>query len=282
MRAQGRPTNAEQCLELYEHGEHAIWTDPYIRRQLLLAQLDPDTDAASRRPQARAAIVDWLLSGIEGPGTALDLGCGPGLYAERLARRGWRVTGLDVNGDALAHAQASAAAAGLRIDYREGSYLVPFSAQRFDLAYCIYCDFGALRPDERTALLTQLQARLLPGGQFVFDVFGPGLCSTRREGEVHSEQAAAGFWCQAGGHARIETRHFPSAQAWGQSIDLEEHGVAPRRFVLWDHYFTPEGIETLLAEAGFELLEIVTGIAGENTFTSDDVLFVRARRRAGR
>ena len=43
-----------------------------------------------------------------------------------------------------------------------------------------------------------------------------------------------------------------------------------------------EGIETLLAEAGFELLEIVTGIAGENTFTSDDVLFVRARRGAGR
>ena len=46
----------EHGLDLYAHGEHTIWTDPYIRRQLLLAQLDPETDAASRRPQARAAI----------------------------------------------------------------------------------------------------------------------------------------------------------------------------------------------------------------------------------
>ena len=172
-----RRSTAQLCQRLARHRVGDFHRLPLQGRQQLvgqlLAQLDPDTDAASRRPQARAAIVDWLLGGIEGPGTALDLGCGPGLYAERLARRGWRVTGLDVNGDALAHARASAAAAGLRIDYREGSYLVPFSAQRFDLAYCIYCDFGALRPDERTALLTQLQARLLPGGQFVFDVFGP-------------------------------------------------------------------------------------------------------------
>ena len=275
----------EHGLDLYAHGEHTIWTDPYLRRQLVLAQLDPATDAASRRPPARAATVDWLLGGIAGPGAALDLGCGPGLYAEALARRGWRVTGIDVNGDALARARASAAAAGLerdRLDYLEGSYLVPFSALSFDLAYCIYCDVGALRPVDRTALLVQLRERLRPGGQFVFDVFGTGLSSTRREGLVHAEEAAEGFWCRAGGRVRVETRHFPAAQAWGQEILLEEHGCAPRRFVLWDHYFTPEGIETLLAEAGFELLEIVTGIAGENTFTSDDVLFVRARRGAGR
>ena len=49
-------------MDLYAHGEHTIWTDPYIRRQLLLAQLDPETDAASRRPQARAAIVDEKLA----------------------------------------------------------------------------------------------------------------------------------------------------------------------------------------------------------------------------
>ncbi len=269
-------------MELYEQGEHAIWTDPYIRRQLLFAQLDPDTDAASRRPAARAATVDWLLGRAGAPGTALDLGCGPGLYAELLARRGWRVTGIDLNTDALAHARTSAAAAGLTIDYREGSYLTPLTPQRFDLAYCIYCDFGALRPDDRTALLRQVRARLHAGGQFVFDVFGPGLSSTRREGRVHNEEAANGFWCRAGGRTEVETRHFPEAQAWGQEIRLEEHGAAARRFLLWDHYFTPEGIERLLADAGFEVLEITTGIAGENTFTSDDVLFVRARNGANK
>ncbi len=41
-----------------------------------------------------------------GPGSrVLDLGCGPGLYAVRLARRGVRVLGVDASARSLAHAR---------------------------------------------------------------------------------------------------------------------------------------------------------------------------------
>jgi methylase of polypeptide subunit release factors len=38
-------------------------------------------------------------------GSALDLGCGSGIWAVELARRGWRVTGVDIVPKALRRAR---------------------------------------------------------------------------------------------------------------------------------------------------------------------------------
>ncbi|MBP0447598.1 bifunctional 2-polyprenyl-6-hydroxyphenol methylase/3-demethylubiquinol 3-O-methyltransferase UbiG [Roseomonas sp. SSH11] len=50
----------------------------------------------------------------------LDVGCGAGLAAEALARRGARVTGLDMAAEALEVARFHAASEGLSIEYRQG------------------------------------------------------------------------------------------------------------------------------------------------------------------
>jgi len=50
----------------------------------------------------------------------LDLGCGAGLAAEALARRGYDVLGMDAAGDAIIAAQAHAAGKGLPLAYRSG------------------------------------------------------------------------------------------------------------------------------------------------------------------
>lgn len=50
----------------------------------------------------------------------LDLGCGAGLAAEALARRGYDVLGMDAAEDAIAAAQAHAEGQGLPLAYRSG------------------------------------------------------------------------------------------------------------------------------------------------------------------
>ena len=41
------------------------------------------------------ATKDVLLRHVAGTGTAVDLGCGTGLFSEPLTRRGWRTIGVD-------------------------------------------------------------------------------------------------------------------------------------------------------------------------------------------
>jgi 2-polyprenyl-6-hydroxyphenyl methylase/3-demethylubiquinone-9 3-methyltransferase len=51
----------------------------------------------------------------------LDVGCGAGLAAEALARRGFDVLGLDAAGETIAAAEAHAAGQDLRLSYRVGA-----------------------------------------------------------------------------------------------------------------------------------------------------------------
>src|SRR5690606_4761567 len=85
-----------------------LWTDPHVAQQMLAAHLDPAHDLASRRPAIIDGFVSWLDRRIGLAGRrVLDLGCGPGLYCERMALRGARVTGLDFSARSLAHARRS-------------------------------------------------------------------------------------------------------------------------------------------------------------------------------
>jgi SAM-dependent methyltransferase len=70
-----------------------------------------------RAGESGGAALDKLVARAEeefdGPDRALDLGCGSGMHAVALARRGWQVTGVDAVGKAVRRARARAAQDGV-------------------------------------------------------------------------------------------------------------------------------------------------------------------------
>ncbi len=93
----GKLRNLDKRPTLFEPGEPLFWDDPHISSEMLKAHLDPEIDAASRKPATIDLTCDWLVGHFRlRPGDrVLDLGCGPGLYTSRLAKRGLKVTGID-------------------------------------------------------------------------------------------------------------------------------------------------------------------------------------------
>jgi 2-polyprenyl-6-hydroxyphenyl methylase/3-demethylubiquinone-9 3-methyltransferase len=63
--------------------------------------------------------IGWIDRRIPPKSRVLDVGCGAGLAAEALARRGHDVLGIDAAGEALAAARAHSDGLGLKLGYRQ-------------------------------------------------------------------------------------------------------------------------------------------------------------------
>lgn len=239
-----------------------LWTDPHIARQMLRYHLDPEVDAASRRPVAIDALVGWVDGrfGLAGK-RVLDLGCGPGLYAERLARRGAVVTGVDFSEVSIDHARASAAASGLPIHYMLGDYHADRLPGPADLAILIYGDYCAMSADQRHVLLGKVRQSLAPAGQFVFDVYSRGQFAALAEPLEFGRRLMGGFWAEGDYFGFRKSFRYEA-----EHIGLDRYLIVSpvRRFEVfnWMQYFDPSGIAAELGAAGFAVdacLDIGTG-----------------------
>jgi len=162
----------QQKLAPFTPGEPLFWDDPHISARMLDAHLNPDIDAASRRPETIDRSVTWLIESLalHTGDSVLDLGCGPGLYASRFARAGLRVTGVDYSRRSIAYATRYASENSLDITYRYQNYLELTDEGQYDAVLLIYGDFCPLNPEQRAKLLGNIAHALKPDGKFVLDV----------------------------------------------------------------------------------------------------------------
>ena len=238
-------------------GEPLFWDDPHISQQMLAAHLTPQADAASRRHQIIDLEVAWLIVALHlGEGmSAIDLGCGPGLYASGLAQRRVRVTGVDYSHLALAYARDYARAHELDVTYVYQDYLTLAVESRFDAALLANGDFCALSPEDRRKLLGNIYHALKPGGRFALDVITPRFQVTHQI-ENRWYVAEHGFWREERHLVLEEGFGYPREEAFvNQYTIIEEDGTATI-YRNWFQTYSPTTIIRELEESGF-LVEVV-------------------------
>ncbi|MGH2557722.1 MAG: class I SAM-dependent methyltransferase [Thermomicrobiales bacterium] len=98
------------------------------------------------------------------PGPALDVGCGTGLLAERLADAGYAVVGLDPSRGMLRQLH------GRRPDVpgvAAGGTALPFADETFALTYCIAVMHHVAAPEAVRRTLTEMARVTRPGGRIL-------------------------------------------------------------------------------------------------------------------
>ncbi len=241
-----------------------FWDNPHISKMMLLAHLNPNWDAASRKPETIEATCQYIFKALNlvNGEAILDLGCGPGLYCQRFYNQGLSVTGVDYSRRSLDYAVEQAERQGQHISYHYMNYLEIDFESEFDVATLIYCDFGVLSDLDRVLMLKKIHQSLRPGGYFVFDVWSTAyteLTAKYKSWKIHEKQ---GFW-KPTPHLELIYKHYDEERA----LSLEQHIVVESDdkvsvYHLWEQCYTVGSLRKLLSENGFEVISVTGDLTG--------------------
>ena len=247
---------------LYEKGTTELWTDEHISKGMLEAHLHPTKDAATRNHDAVRAIVKWVsaIAPAEKRRNLLDLGCGPGIYAEEFHKAGCRVTGMDISERSINYARNSAQEKNLPITYYHQNFLAMGFKGQFDLVTLIYYDFCTLPTQDRATTLKNIYTALKPGGLLLVEVTTPQHFSGQKEYK-RWEYVESGFY-SAKPHFCLESfyRYDEQNTVLDQYIIVTEEDV--RSINVWHHSFTKDEFTQDLCAAGLSVKTVYGNMTG--------------------
>ena len=248
---------------LYADSDDAFWDDEHISKHMLAAHLNPDCENASRRHEEIVNSVNWITEvcgGIKNK-KLLDLGCGPGIYAELLAQQGFQVTGIDFSKRSINYAIDSSKKKNLDITYHYQNYLDINYKEEFDVAILIYCDLGVLSPENRKILLMKIYQALKPGGILILDVFYEPYANSFTEMQNTCYQPG-GFWTSEP-YVLIQRNHYYQES----KNTLEQYLIITDKkckcYNIWNQIYTKGMLEGEVAQAGLKRVNFFDDVQGK-------------------
>lgn len=249
--------------KLYTPSTSTFWDDEHISKGMLEAHLNPNWDAATRKLDFVDKSVKWIAS-IAQPiqfQKLLDLGCGPGIYAEHFRKAGYKVTGIDFSKRSIDYAKEQTLHNKSNIEYNYQNYLTIDYEEQFDVITLIYCDYAPLSITDRLILLRKVHQALRPNGKFIFDVFTPLMRKAESRSWLYSDDG--GFLCEKP-HICLDSVYQYDDEdntELRQSIVITEDTV--NCYNIWDHFFTKEALISEIQPIGFNSFEFYGDIAGK-------------------
>jgi len=264
----------------WSEGDNIPWDDPEFSERMLGEHLSQEHDLASRKSETIDQHVEWIFSEVLGsrPARLLDLACGPGLYALRLARRGCEYVGIDFSPASIRHAKETAAAEDLSCTFRHADVRDGLVGEGFDLVMMIYGQFNVFQRDQGLKILKRAHKALKPGGALLLEV--QSLEKIQKGGEAGPSwySAESGLF-SAEAHLVLQ-ENFWDADA-GASTNrfsiIEATTDKVSTFALSNEAYTEHEFEEVLLSAGFNNLERFPSLAGETVAGVENLPVLVAR-----
>lgn len=265
--------------DLYEKGTSVMWTDPYIAKQLLNLHINPDCDIASRSRNKIEITIEWILEKTDKQKLKiLDLGCGPGLYAELLTQKGHQVTGIDFSENSIQYAIKQAQEKQLNIEYIRGNYLDIDFKEQYDLIILIYADFCVLIPDERKIVLDNICRALKKDGLFIFDVVNQKNIDKKLAVQSWDIQNS-GFWRNIPYIVLSNGYHYPEAKALATHHIVVDDNKA-ESYIFWINYYEENDLVPVLFSRGFYSIKSYENVLpGNDCWDGENITFYVAKKK---
>jgi SAM-dependent methyltransferase len=210
----------------------------------------------------------WRLLELEPGLEVLDLACGHGRIANRLAARGARVTGLDATPAFLERARRDAAELGVEVEYVEGDMRsLPWDG-RFDRILCWFTSYGYFGDDDNRAVLREAHRALRPDGALLIENNNLASLLPRWLPAIVEERD---------GNFSIDRGSFDPVSSRGITERVIVRDGEARRFSFSLRMFIGAELRDWLLQAGFSTVELY-GEDGEPLTAESRRMITIARR----
>ena len=204
----------------------------------------------------------------------LDLACGFGRHSLALARMGYMVTGVDLNGDFISEACSRAEELELDAKFICGDMREFQEPEGFHHIILMYNSFGYFRdPEEDARVLMNCFSSLRSGGklllqttprEFIQAVRPSGSCSWRHEEE--------------NGTVRLEETQVSPDWSWNTTRWTVSSGGENHQYTYGMRLYDSHELEELLISTGFAAISMFSGPGGEPYERGKGPLTVMAKK----
>ncbi|HKI88323.1 MAG TPA: class I SAM-dependent methyltransferase [Draconibacterium sp.] len=188
--------------------------------------------------------------------SVLDVGCGTGRHSIELAKRGYKVTGIDLSEDQLTAARNKALAAGVSVDFIQMDARKIQLSETFDLAIML-CEggFSLMETDkENFEILKNVVATLNPGGKFIFNTLSVLFPVFNSLKQFHEENVTI---------STLENKTFDLMTFRDRNrYEIPDDDGKIRKLDCNERFYAPSEIMWLLETLGMKNSEIWGGTAG--------------------
>ena len=240
-----------------------LWTDEHTSKEMLSFHLNEAIDVSSRNAEFINRSVEWIASefDIGRDFKIADFGCGPGLYAASLAKRGANVIGIDFSKRSIEYAKELAVREKLNVSYVNQNYLEFETEDRFDLVLMIMCDFCVLSPTQRKGILRKFHGILKPSGSVLLDVYSLSAFEQKEEVATYEVNQLNGFWSPNKYYGFLNTFKYDE-----EKVALDKYTIIElertRKVYNWLQYYAPEDLEREFIETSFSVKGFYSDVAG--------------------
>ncbi len=266
----------------WELGGRLPWQEPGFSERMLQEHLSQDHDMASPRTEKIEKHVDWIHTKLlsQRPSRILDLGCGPGLYTNRLARLGHQCVGIDVSPASITYARQHAEKESLRCTYMEQDMRDAQWGTTFNLVMMLHGEFNTFRPTDARKILRQAHAALAGGGLLLVAVATfAGMESTQPESRSWSCARAGLFSAEP--HLCLEEVFWDRARKTKTEcyVIIDASTAQITLYADSQQAYTDGDYESLLAECGFSDVQLLPPLPGMEDHLFSALTIVAKRRR---
>jgi SAM-dependent methyltransferase len=244
---------------------------PWYEQEDLWESLRPVLFSAERIKSAREEVEQVISLMDMQPGSSIcDLACGVGRHSLELARRGFRVTGVDRTELYLRQAREAAAAEGLDIEFVKGDMRNFRRHDSFDAVTSLFTSFGYFEEaSDNERVLANVCASLKSNGKLLLEMVGK---------EVVARIFRPRDWREEGGVTIMEEREV--AEHWSRIenrwILLSDAKRSEYQFSHW--LYSAAELCDMLRRCGFCVVEVYGNLSGSPYDHKAERLVVLARR----